>query len=351
MQYFTYFVCFLRLENAVKKDGRIDRAIGVCKKLVSHFSHSWKASDALAKVQKELSLPSHCLISECQTRWGSRQMMISRILEQQQALTQVLSADKKLRHLIPTWQDIDVLESVSKSLGPMLDFTDALSGDEYVSVSFVKPVLQLFNTSLLEMREEDTDLTKNIKKKMLDYLNEKYEDDDTQKLLDMASFLDPRFKMDFISADKKTQVKATVASQMMECQEKSSCSTDVEPNVTSATQAKKAKKSLGSFFKQRETEAKGDSSLTLKDALEAELNTYLLTPPIDKEEDPLAWWKVHKLSFPHLARLARKYLCIPATSSPSERLFSTSGNIVTCQRTCLKPAKVDRLVFLAKNLE
>lgn len=30
-----------------------------------------------------------------------------------------------------------------------------------VSVSFVKPVLQLFNTSLLEMREEDTDLTKN----------------------------------------------------------------------------------------------------------------------------------------------------------------------------------------------
>lgn len=74
-------------------------------------------------------------------------MMISRILEQQQALTQVLSADKKLRHLIPTWQDIDVLESVRKSLSPMLDFTDALSGDEYVSVSFVKPVLQLFNTS------------------------------------------------------------------------------------------------------------------------------------------------------------------------------------------------------------
>lgn len=125
----------------------------------------------------------------------------------------------------------------------------------------------------------------------------------------------------------------------------------MEPNVTSAPQAKKARKSLGSFFKQRETEAKGDSSLTLKDALEAELNTYLLTPPIDKEEDPLAWWKVHKLSFPHVARLARKYLCIPATCSPSERLFSTSGNIVTCQRTCLKPAKVDRLVFLAKNLE
>lgn len=180
--------------------------------------------------------------------------MISRILEQQQALTQVLSADKKLQHLIPTWQDIDVLESVSKSLGPMLDFTDALSVDEYVSVSFVKPVIQLLNTSLLEMREENTDLTKNIKKMMLDYLNEKYEDDDTQELLDMASFLDPRFKMDFISADKKTQVKARVASQMMECQEKSSCSTDVEPNVTSAPQryqctpGKESKEVLGKLL-------------------------------------------------------------------------------------------------------
>ena len=38
--------------------------------------------------------------------------------------------------------------------------------------------------------------------------------------------------------------------------------------------------------------------MTLKDAVEAELNIYMLTPPTDKEEDPLAWWKVHKLSFP-----------------------------------------------------
>ncbi|KAJ4947212.1 hypothetical protein JOQ06_009250 [Pogonophryne albipinna] len=137
----TRLQCFghrlhLAVENAVKKDGRINRTAGVCKKLVGHFSHSWKARSALEKAQKELNLPSHSLITECQTRWGSRQMMISRILEQQKALSQVLSVDKKLRHLIPNWQDIDVLESVSKSLGPLLEFTDALSGEDYVSVSY-----------------------------------------------------------------------------------------------------------------------------------------------------------------------------------------------------------------------
>ncbi len=128
----------------------------------------------LKKAQKELNLPAHSLISECQTRWGSRQMMINRILEQQKALTQVLSEDKKARHLIPTWQDIDVLESVSKTLGPLLDFTDALSGEDYVSVSYVKPVIHLFNNSMLLMHEEDTDLTKTLKKEMLHYINDKY---------------------------------------------------------------------------------------------------------------------------------------------------------------------------------
>ncbi|XP_033931087.1 E3 SUMO-protein ligase ZBED1-like [Pseudochaenichthys georgianus] len=207
----TMLQCFghrlhLAVENAVKKDGRINRTAGVCKKLVGHFSQ--------LEAQKELNLPSHFLITECQTRWGSRQMMISRILEQQKALSQVLSVDKKLRHLIPNWQDIDVLESVSKSLGPLLEFTDALSGEDYVSVSYVKPVLHLFNSSMLLMREEDTDLSKKLKKEMRDYLNEKYEDEDTQKLLDMASCLDPRFKMDFIAADSKPQVKARVTSDM-----------------------------------------------------------------------------------------------------------------------------------------
>ncbi|XP_076866871.1 E3 SUMO-protein ligase ZBED1-like [Brachyhypopomus gauderio] len=351
----TRLQCFghrlhLAVENAVKNEERINRATGVCKKLVCHFSHSWKARVALEKAQKELNLPSHSLISECQTRWGSRQMMMSRILEQQKALTLVLSAEKKVRHLIPTWQDIDVLESVSKTLGPLLDFTDALSGEDYVSVSYVKPVLHLFNTSILQRQEEDTDLTKKLKSEILDYLNEKYEDEATQELLNMASSLDPRFKMEFISADNKPKVKARLTSEMLECQETSSSSTEVEPKVADTSQAKKAKKSLGSFFKQSGTAAMGDSSLTLKDAVDAELNNYLLTPSIDKEEDPLAWWKTHKVSFPRLAKLARKYLCIPATSSPSERLFSASGNIITCQRSCLKPAMVDRLVFLSKNL-
>ena len=73
--------------------------------------------------------------------------MIGRVLEQSKALSQVLSKDKKTRHLVPTWQDTDVLESINNALGPLQEFTDALSGEAYVSVSYLKPVLHLLRTS------------------------------------------------------------------------------------------------------------------------------------------------------------------------------------------------------------
>ena len=172
--------------------------MGVCKKIVSAFCNSWKRKRELATAQAELGLPAHQLITETPTRWGSWQQMIERVLEQEKALTQVLRADKKTRHLVLTWQDIEVLEAVSKALSPLVDFTDALSGEQYVSVSYLKPVLHLFNEQVVKVQEDDSELTKSIKTRILEYLNEKYADPVTQELLDMASLLDPRFKTKYI---------------------------------------------------------------------------------------------------------------------------------------------------------
>lgn len=194
----------------------MSRAIGLCKKLVGHFSHSWKKKAALIEAQRELKLPEHSLITECQTRWGSKEMMIGRVLEQIKAISQVLSGDRYARSLIPTWQDIEVLESVHKALHPLLDFTDALSGEEYVSISYLKPVLHLLATSVLAEDEEDTDLTRSIKIKVLAYLNEKYSDPRVQELLDVASFLDPRFKTQYITADHIPTIKTRVLTEMLE---------------------------------------------------------------------------------------------------------------------------------------
>lgn len=108
------------------------------------------------------------------------------------------------------------------------------------------------------------------------------------------------------------------------------------------------RKSLGSFVKQA---AAAEVSISVSyTVIEAELSSYLLGQLADSESNPLTWWKVHENS-PVIGSLAKKYLCIPATSTASERVLSAGGNAVTCQRSLLKPATVNMLVFVTKNLK
>ena len=84
------------------------RAIAIAHKIVSAFPISWKRRKELFTAQVNLNLLNHSLISDCKTRWGTTQQMIERLLEQEQAIRVVLSADRKVPHLVPTWQDVDV---------------------------------------------------------------------------------------------------------------------------------------------------------------------------------------------------------------------------------------------------
>ncbi len=82
---------------------------------------------------------------------------------------------------------------------------------------------------------------------------------------------------------------------------------------------------------------------------EAEVDTYMRDNLPSLDTDPLEWWKIQKTRFPRLAILARRYLCIPGTSVPSERIFSTAGLTVNRLRTRLTPEHVNMLLFLNKN--
>ncbi len=68
-------------------------------------------------------------------------------------------------------------------------------------------------------------------------------------------------------------------------------------------------------------------------------------------QKPLLWWKNYEREFPILSKLARKYLCIPAKSVPSERAFNTAGHVENSKRACLLPENVDMLVFLTQNID
>ena len=60
--------------------------------------------------------------------------------------------------------------------------------------------------------------------------------------------------------------------------------------------------------------------------------------------DPFHWWRDHKKQFPILSELAQRFLIIPATSVPSEWLFS---DVMMAPKLPILIAKIEmpKLVF------
>lgn len=201
----------LAVTNSVKNNDRVKRALGMCRKIVSTFSYSWKKKRDLAEVQRSMNLPLHSLKSDCLTRWGSTQAMINTILEQKDAIRQVLQSDSKTRHLKLTWQDLDILESIKNAFGPLDEFTDALSAESEVTDSSIKAVLHLLETDVLKVDPaNDSTLTKDIKMYVMDYIMNKYEPTDVQNILNKSRYLDPRFCCMYLDDSEKDLVKQMV---------------------------------------------------------------------------------------------------------------------------------------------
>ncbi|KAK3911490.1 E3 SUMO-protein ligase ZBED1 [Frankliniella fusca] len=64
-----------------------------------------------------------------------------------------------------------------------------------------------------------------------------------------------------------------------------------------------------------------------------------------KHPNPLATWAGMRVGFEFVYSLAMEYLCIPATSVASERLFSHAGCVATQRRCRLTPTHLGQLTF------
>ena len=73
---------------------------------------------------------------------------------------------------------------------------------------------------------------------------------------------------------------------------------------------------------------------------------YLMALTADTDADVLEWWKYHVGEYPCLARIARDYLAIPATSAPCERAFSCGADLITKKRGSLNEDTIQVCVCL-----
>lgn len=379
------------------KLNKVSKLLARMRRIVAYFHRSSSAAAILKQKQELLQLPAHKLIIDVQTRWNSALDMTARFLEQQPAIYASLTSkelrgkEKDISTLTET--DISEAEELVIVLTPLKTATTVLCEESIPTISMVLPLQHQLVSNIMMINDQDTNLIKAVKSAVVNDLSGRYCDTNVKQELILTSLLDPRFKLaPFLSNTERIEAfhnltRTAVLAKTSEVVVKSEPKDDtpqvpsenpilpslptsddqslaLSPN-TSPTKKKIKQEVEDTTSPVRATPSTASSAMSslfgdvyitnveepksVEDLCEEEVKIYQKEAPINAADNPLKWWYKNCEKFPTLALLAKRYLCIPATSVPAERVFSTAGDIVTAQRSALKPDKVDKLIFLKKN--
>ncbi len=322
---------------------QVSRVTAVARKLVGHFKHSAVATTTLKDKQKQLNAPQHHLIQDVVTRWNSTFFMMERLLEQRWSIYAVLHdenrSQSRYKNLYLNEGQWQLAEQLVKVLKPLQVATTALCESEIVSVSLVYPVIHGLLTNHLCVNPDDLPPVKNFKEKVTTEITCRFtpgslEIEDNAPIL--AAAVDPHYhQLKFLSIGQCSVIRDSLRMNVEKMNSQLSQDNENEPPTP-----KKKKETALSFLLGEQQE----------DATEDEIDRFLREPILSPEVTTLEWWRKNAERFPTLACVAKRHLCIPATSVPAERVFSTAGLIINHKRSSLLPENADMLIFLNKNL-
>ena len=338
-----------------------------CKRIVEYIRSSGPASYMLIDFQHDLEMPLLKVLQENNTRWWSILLMMERIRDNMHALMLTIAANTKYHLLLAESEQSHIL-LIIKLLKPFKELGDKLGSEKNVSISLVVPVIHALKDHL-EAEEDDTSMIKDMKRNMLEKLENRYSDEQI-KILKICTLLDVRHKNDDYVKDNydelSTQVKELDTQQKQHESQVSQPESQVTQHEIPATEGQEvANLSLigntGRRSKKKASIFEYDNDVIPQETDDQQWNdlyievTHYQKIRMKKEEkektDVLTWWRFHQKLFPNLFKLVKVFLHIPATSVPSERIFSLAGYIVRSRRSKILAANVDKAIFLKKNEE
>ena len=260
-----------------------------------------------------------------------------------------------------------MLEELVQILKPLEEATREPSVEQTMSSSKVIPLLNAIlhelqkhvvdddETQVPESQDSSAAKSEDCQQVVLGLINSietRWIDYENDEIYSVSTLMDPQFKEVSFSASALNRIRKLLLTLMkrviMNADEAHSSAACV---ISDDEDAWTEKRSLWDIFEEELKKKRASHhSATQLNKDKHELALYLSAPYIDRKANPLNWWKLNKDQFPILSQLAREYLAIPAMSTPSKRLFSTSGYISNQRRSCLNGEHIHQLVFLNKNM-
>ncbi|GFS04734.1 zinc finger BED domain-containing protein 4 [Elysia marginata] len=261
-------------------------------------------------------------------------------MDQHDQVTVALCLSGKQKMCITT-DELEVLRKAMATLEPSYKGTVELSSEHHTTVAKIIPLVEI----LKQIKScDDSPLAVGLHQQ----LKERFKTNDTRPHLAIATALDPHYKRDrFPDTDAsdsavkmlKEEASALKLPQCSMAQEEK----DAEEE-TVATPAKKPSLLWGIFDKKvKEKQHVTSNIMTVTDL---EVRRHFETVSTSRDAYPLDYWRDHCASLLRFSIIARDVLSIPATSVPSERLFSKAGELISARRSSLKTKNADMILFL-----
>ena len=348
------------MEKAVKSVGCISALRKKMRKLARLGKFS-KFKYALEEAQESKNLTKRKVLQEVKTRFTSTLTMFHSVMSFDQeetkectlkkaklntsAINEALEkvGTKKAKKLKLRETEIEMIVATAQVLEPICDMLTMLGGEKYVTGGIVLPYMKKI-VFLTRVEETDPkfigDLKSFINKDFLQRCRANLNFD----LLKKATFLDARFKtLKSLEPVQRELLKNEILMEMETVKFKLPNKEKPQSEDHDVRPKKRKRISLESD----DEESASEGGLSVK----KELDNYLDEPKLKEDSDPLLeFWKQKASNYPRLSILARKYLCVQATSTPSERVFSKMGNVVSKKRNKLTPEHTNETIFLASVL-
>ncbi|KAM9824979.1 E3 SUMO-protein ligase ZBED1-like isoform 2-T2 [Syngnathus typhle] len=321
---------------------------GRARHLVALFKSSAGAREKLRQAQAQTDAPAAPLVQEADARWTSTFLMLQRLSEQRRCVGAALAGLETPPPL--SSQDHETAAACLHLLAPFYQASLEMAQEKRLSASKVIPITKMLLLHLHEANEKSSHATaKQLAHNLLSAMRERFDTLESQTALTLSTLLDPRFKTFgfYDQARAQTSLKRLAAqcSQVImraPAQERPFASAPSSPANVAGIDLWESLDRDASEAMRRSRNASVDATL--------EVQRYVSDPPLGRAEDPLAYWLSHRNVYPHLFRLAKHFLCTPASSLPCEQVFSKCGELASKKRNRLSPKSVEIVTFLNQSL-
>ncbi|KAE8718944.1 Zinc finger BED domain-containing protein DAYSLEEPER [Hibiscus syriacus] len=350
--------CVARTLSSMVKDvlGAGQEIVKKIRDSVKYVMTSDSHDEKFVHVKDQLQVPSEkSLILDDQTQWNTTYHMLAAATELKEVFNCLVTSDLDYK-LAPLVEDWKLAETLCTFLKPLFDAASILTTKTNpTAITFFHEAWKIHADLGRSITSEDPFIS-NLAKSMQEKIDKYWRD--CSLILAIAVVMDPRFKMKLVEFSF-TKIYGEDAPTYIKIVDDGINELFIEyvalPLPLTPTYAEDGNAGNGKCDESHQGNLLSDQGLldfdvyimeTSNQQMKSELYQYLeesLLPRV-QDFDVLGWWKLNKMKYPTLSKMARDILSIPVSAAASDSVFDITIKQLDEYRSSLRPETVEALI-------